>query len=242
MVDPSTQSVDSRVSTSSNVSREKVRLRFRKGGDLRFLGHHDLLRCFERMMRRAEIPFSHTQGFNPRPKMNFALSLPLGVIGCEEVLELEVEPGTFAQLSPEVLSQRLADHAPPGLEILSVREIPFRVKAQIESLTYRLRLLNPVPKLDQRINDFLSQEEVWITRTTPQKGRKKEKTTRINIRPFVLDVRQTTEGLEMQLQLTPTGTVRPIELLNLLGVKEQYDAGATLERSRLQLTDERPEL
>src|SRR5436309_1708468 len=71
--------------------RDKVRIRFRKDGALRWLSHHDLLRTVERMLRRAQLPISSTQGFHKHPRMSFALAMPLGVIGCEEVLELELD-------------------------------------------------------------------------------------------------------------------------------------------------------
>src|SRR5690242_10956811 len=69
----------------------KVRFRFRKDGALRLLSHHDLLRTFERMLRRAALPVRATRGFHPKPRLVFALSLPLGVVGCEEVAELELD-------------------------------------------------------------------------------------------------------------------------------------------------------
>ena len=72
-------------------TRDKMRFRFRKDGALRLLSHHDLMRCFERMLRRAALPVRQSQGFHPKPRLIFALSLPLGVIGCEEVAELELE-------------------------------------------------------------------------------------------------------------------------------------------------------
>ena len=71
--------------------RDKVRIRFRKGGELRLVGHHDLMRCFERMLRRAQLPFHSTEGFNPKPRLIFALSLGLGIVGSEEVVELELD-------------------------------------------------------------------------------------------------------------------------------------------------------
>src|SRR5258708_18988302 len=70
---------------------DKVRIRFRKDDDLRLLSHHDLMRAFQRMLRRASLPVQHSQGFHPQPRLIFALSLPLGVIGCEEVVELELD-------------------------------------------------------------------------------------------------------------------------------------------------------
>src|SRR4051812_33424929 len=74
----------------SPVAADKVRIRFRKDGSLRLLSHHDLLRTFERLLRRADIPCHRTQGFNPHPRIVFALSLPLGVVGLREVVEIEL--------------------------------------------------------------------------------------------------------------------------------------------------------
>src|SRR5947199_2914778 len=105
--------------------REKLRIRFRKHSDLRLISHHDLLRCFERMLRRAALPFHSTEGFNPKPRLVFALSLPLGVIGCEEVLELELDE----ELPPEEVHARLAGQTPAGLDILTVRRVPPRTTA-----------------------------------------------------------------------------------------------------------------
>ena len=68
----------------------KVRLRFAKRGDLRLVSHHDLLRCLERMLRRAQVPIAWTQGHNPRPKITFALALGLGIESHCEVVDLEL--------------------------------------------------------------------------------------------------------------------------------------------------------
>src|SRR5436309_13789025 len=96
---------------------DKVRIRFRKDGDLRLLSHHDLMRTFERMLRRAALPFRSTEGFHPKPRMVFALSLPLGVAGLDEVVEVEL---TQELPADDVLS-RLAAQAPPGLHLFSIR-------------------------------------------------------------------------------------------------------------------------
>jgi radical SAM-linked protein len=212
----------------------KVRIRFRKGGDLRFLSHHDLMRTFERMLRRAEIPFRNTQGFHPKPRLVFALSLPLGVVGLEEVVELELS----RPLSGEVIMSALAGQAPAGLDILSIRSVEFRACAQVCRLCYRVPL--PADALDpvrQRVADLLASPEHWIERTRPP-------VRRIDLRPSIRDLRVTAgvEGtaLEMDLSPTPAGTARPDEILRLLGLESLIDSGAVLERSRLELGDESP--
>src|SRR5438128_7836988 len=85
------------------ANRDKLRIRFRKLGDLRLISHHDLMRCFERMLRRAALPFRSTEGFNPKPRMAFALSLALGIEGLDEVVELELQE----ELPLEEIQERL---------------------------------------------------------------------------------------------------------------------------------------
>ena len=97
----------------------KVRLRFAKRGDLRLVSHHDLLRCLERMLRRAQIPIALTQGFSPRPKITFALALGLGIESLCEVVDLELaEP-----LEPTELLERLKAVAPPGFDWTDARPV-----------------------------------------------------------------------------------------------------------------------
>ena len=90
---------------------DKFRFRFSKSGTLRLVSHHDLMRCAERMLRRAAVPFKSTAGFHPTPRLVFALSLPLGVVGRDEVVELELtEPRDGDELLATLNAQ-----APTGL-------------------------------------------------------------------------------------------------------------------------------
>jgi radical SAM-linked protein len=234
---------------------DKVRIRFRKDGALRLLSHHDLMRCFERMLRRAALPVRQTKGFHPKPRLVFALSLPLGVIGCEEVVELELDE----TLPPEEVRERLARQAPPGLTILGLRRIDFKASAQIQSLTYRIALpAERVGDAARRATEVLAADECWAERTRPT-------LRRVDLRAWIMSLRvnETTTvsrdaersaaasaplrvaanppaHLEMELRLTPAGTARPEEVLAVLGLSDLLDAGAVLERSRLALVDETP--
>ena len=227
---------------------DRVRIRFAKSGALRLLSHHDLMRTFERLLRRAELPFFRSQGFHPKPRLVFALSLPLGVIGRAEVVELELDQA----LPPEEVQARLARQAPPGLEILSVRRIDPKVNAQVCRLAYAVRVpAERLPELSRRIAELLAADECWIDRYRPHS---RQAARRLDVRPFLADIkvmqnaecrmqneRQNTSTfsiLEMLLHLTPSGTARPEEVLGLLGLQDLLDAGAVLERTRLELQDE----
>jgi radical SAM-linked protein len=210
--------------------RAKFRLRFRKCGDLRLLSHHDLMRTFERMLRRAGLPFCSSEGFHPKPRLVFALSLPLGVAGLQEVAELELS-GT---IPPEEVRRRLAEQAPPGLEILSVEPISARTTGHPRRLGYRA----PLPPgraegLLGRIAAVMAAAECWVERTRPQRKQ-------INLRPFLDQIRITDAALEVDLWVKPSGTARPEEVLGLLGLSDVLASGAVIERYRLELEDEQP--
>lgn len=214
------------------MNRDKFRIRFRKSGDLRLVSHHDLMRCFERMLRRAELPFRSTEGFNPRPKMAFALSLALGIEGSEEVVELELNESADA----EEVRVRLSQQAPAGLEILSARRIDTRAGAQVERVRYRVALPpERVPGLHEKTKTLLEEEHCWIDRVRPQPRR-------IDIRPYLLDLNILPGALEIDIRVTPLGTARPDEVLGLLGLGDLLDAGAILHRTKLELSDECPAL
>jgi hypothetical protein len=234
-------------------ARQKVRIRFRKGGGLRLVSHHDLLRCFERMLRRAALPFHSTQGFHPKPRLVFALSLPLGVVGCEEVVELELDE----DLGADEVRRRLAEQAPPGLEILSARPVARRATAQVRRAGYRVALPEHLLRgLPPRVAELLAAVECWVERTRthfppapqqppdrpaadgPRRPAHAPPARRLNLRPYVADVRVLPDALEIDVWVTPTGTARPDEILHLLGLGDALAGGAVLERTRLELHDE----
>ncbi len=231
--------------------RDKVRIRFRKDRDLRLLSHHDLMRTFERMLRRAELPIRRTQGFHPHPRLVFALSLPLGVVGCAEVVELELDD----ILPLDEIRTRLMQQSPPGLTLLSIRRIDPKAGAQVRRLSYRV----PLPEereaaVRERIAAVLHSGECQVER-------KKPPAHLVDVRPWIADLRvvsregeapaepgaqgsagaspsQVAHALEMDLWLTPSGTARPEEILEALGLRDLFDAGAVLERTWLELHDE----
>ncbi|NLW17265.1 MAG: DUF2344 domain-containing protein, partial [Firmicutes bacterium] len=96
----------------------KYWLRYSKDGLMRFVGHLDMLRNWERILRRAEAPLAFTQGFSPRPILSLAAPLPVGLSSQAEYLELET--------SEEVSDWEgmLGPVLPPGLEILGGMQVP----------------------------------------------------------------------------------------------------------------------
>jgi len=107
------------------VSVQRFRVWFRKGERVRFISHLDVLRAWERAVRRAELPLSYSEGFTPHPKLAFASPLPLGFVGEAEIMDVtldeRVDPGEFRQ---RLLEQSNDDLGAVDIDEISVAAPP----------------------------------------------------------------------------------------------------------------------
>jgi radical SAM-linked protein len=212
------------------ITATKVRLRFAKRDDLRLVSHHDLMRCLERMLRRAAIPMAHSQGFNPRPKVVFTLALALGIEGRREVVELELaEP-----MEPAELLRRLAAAAPPGFVWLDAEAVPQGRAAQPDVVHYALDV--PAarrPDAEAALAAFLASTEWPYTRVRP------DRTLALDLRPFVLDAELDPLGvLRFRIKMLPGGSARPEEVIDALGLRDLLAQGSILIRTEVELLPE----
>lgn len=238
----------------------KFRIRFTKADDLRFLSHHDLMRLWERMLRRAGLPFRSSQGFHPKPKVVFAGALALGIAGHEEVVEIEFD----GELAEAHVQAALQAQAPEGLTLRSIQRIPIKMSGQIVKAVYRLAIPSEVrDTLGERLAALLAAPELWIDRPkhsgprtdadepapeerfdVPLRAKATPPPTdhrRLNIRPFIGPLQLSGDSLLLELLVTPHGAARPEEVLRLLGVERLFHHGeSVLERIRLVLADELP--
>lgn len=210
----------------TNDIRQRIRVRFRKQADLRWISHRDLARAFERMFRRAELKLRMSEGFHPKPKMSFPLALSLGFAAEDEVIEFELEN----ELTLEELGDRLAAHAPPGLSFVDIRLLPPGAKkAQAVSMTYTI----PVPA-ERRESaaiaccELLALETLLIERP----GRKQPIDLRADLVGVMLDE---TGVLQIQLRVTREAGAGPREVLDALGLSDLENGGHVLTRSKVQL-------
>lgn len=205
--------------------RQRVRIRFRKEGDLRLIGHLDLVRACERMFRRAGLPLRMSEGYHPKPVMTFPTALALGIAGADEMMELEmIEP-----LTADDIASRLTAQAPAGLSIEKVEVLPQNSpKGRVQHVTYEL----PIPSdraasLTAAIDQLLATDHVPFAR----EGRAEP-----------VDIRQGLELLELcdghlRFRLCVDGPppARPREILETLKVADLLDAGFHMTRTRVEL-------
>ncbi len=206
----------------------KVRLRFAKCGDLRLVSHHDLMRCLERMLRRARVPISMTQGFNPRAKMTFALALGLGIESRGEVVDLELsEP-----CEPSELLDRLASVAPPGFDWIDARSLPPGATApRPRSADYQF----PIPG-ERRDEARAALEEFLAAETWPAVRRRQGREQTLDLRPHVVSADLSGDGfLRFRLRVSPDGSARPEDVLAALRLRDLLDDGAVITRTQVDL-------
>ena len=113
----------------------RVRVRFTKLGQIRWIGHRDVARVWERSLRRAELPVARTEGFSPRPKMSFGLALSTGHESLGEYLDIEfLDDDPFAVGELAALPGRLNVALPEGMAVTAVAEVDPRAPSLQEDV------------------------------------------------------------------------------------------------------------
>lgn len=217
-----------------NTPVQRLRLRYGKKNDARFIGHLDVARFWERVFRRVDLPIAYSQGFNPQARLQFASALPVGIAGENELVDVWL----LERIEPSDWLERLRSTLPPGFILQDICEVPLRSSVMQSSLRYAIYRVYPRSDLSQdeligRVQNLLAEEEIL----RPHQ-KKKEKT--YDLRPLVdsLDV-QTENGvvvLEMKLRSGQQGNARASEVLEVLGLKDQQ---VTISRTELLLEEDK---
>lgn len=101
------------------MSSQRIRVWFRKGDRVRYISHLDVLRFWERAIRRAELPLSYSQGFTPHPKLAFASPLPLGFTAEREVMDVTLDE----RVPIDEFARRLRVESTGDLAVVAVEEV-----------------------------------------------------------------------------------------------------------------------
>ena len=158
----------------------KARIKFRKYGALRFIGHLDVMRFFQKVMRRADIPIAFTGGFSPHMIMSFASPLGIGLASEGEYFDIELT----RPINSEEAVRRMNEACVEGIEVLSFRQI--REEKKMTGMTilagadYLVSGCEALPgDWKERFRDFMAQTEIKVIKQT--KRSEKE----VDIRPLI---------------------------------------------------------
>lgn len=193
---------------NSNMTM-RIRVKFAKTEPMRFTSHLDLYRAWERLLRRAGIPVTFSQGYNPRPRIQLAAPLPLGITSSCEIIDIWLSNGSH---DPGAVKSRLIQVQPPGIEI---QEVIFvdpdspPLQKMVHASEYAVALLDPTPNLDTKIATLLNSESILRQR----RGKSYDLRPLINNLSLVPGRDITSIQLFMQLSAQEGGTGRPEEVL-----------------------------
>ena len=147
----------------------KARIKFRKYGSLRFIGHLDVMRFFQKVMRRADIPIAFSGGYSPHMIMSFANPLGIGLTSDGEYFDIEL---TEAVNSADAVRRMNEACQIEGIEIVSIRRIAEEKKMTGMTILAGADYLTSVRKgafpegWKERFSEFMEQPEIRIVKQT----------------------------------------------------------------------------
>ena len=155
-----------------NPEKIKKRLVFEKTHRMRFVGHLDMMRIFQRAISREGIELAYSQGFNPHPRMSFARPLSLGQTSHVEIMELELAK----DIPNEELVRSVNSALPVHLQILACYDMPESAKPAMSLVTHaEYKITLPETYRDEYAEDlahFLEMPSITIQKLAKFKGRK----------------------------------------------------------------------
>lgn len=182
----------------------KARIKFRKYGVMKFIGHLDIMRYFQKAMRRAEIPIAFSGGFSPHMIMSFANPLGVGLTSDAEYFDIELQD----TVDYEDCVRRLNTVMVEGMEIVNMVPISDDKKATGMAIVAAADYLSQVKQeidftdLDKKVEGFLSQPEILVLKAT----KKSEK--EVDIKPMIYQLEARDGGLFMKIA---TGSVQNLK-------------------------------
>lgn len=189
----------------------KVRVKFRKYGPVRFIGHLDVMRFFQKCIRRAEIDVAYTTGYSPHQIMTFAAPLGVGLTSDGEYMDIECNSVTTS----EDMIERFNRASVPGIEIVSVVLLPEQAgnaMASVAAASYTVRFReNREPSFDYlgQLADFYARPEILITKET------KKNTLTLDIRPGIYGLQADPESrtIRMLVDASSSGNIKPVQIM-----------------------------
>ena len=183
----------------------KIRIKFEKDGVMRYIGHLDIMRYFQKAMRRGEIDICYTTGFSPHQIMSFAAPLGVGHISFGEYFDIE----TKGTLTPLEIKEQLNTVMVPGVRIANVIELPEGAKNAMASVAAARYFVEPKdtvlskPDFEVKKDEFLNQDEILVTKQT-----KKQELT-MDIKPHIYEWIVRDNGVEMLVDASSSGNIKP---------------------------------
>lgn len=183
----------------------KIRMKFSKNGPIKFIGHLDVMRYFQKAIRRAEIDIAYSQGFSPHQIMSFAQPLGVGVESNGEYVDVELNSATSA----ENIKVKLNAVMNEGIQIESVKMLPegaMNAMASVAASKYLISIKDGYTLNDDYFGQCIKlskQEHIFIIKKT------KKSELEMDLKPAIFEMEITDAGLVMLVDSSSAGNMKP---------------------------------
>ena len=207
----------------------KVRIKFAKYGTMKFIGHLDMMRFFQKAVRRAEIDVRYSEGFSPHQIMSFAAPLGVGIESRGEYLDLEVLSMSSEADMKDALNRVMVN----GVEVLSVSVLPDQAKnamASVAAASYRLQMKEgdfPIDGLAEKLQQFYAQEHIPCIKET------KKSVIELDLKQGIYEIgAENGNAIHMLVNASSSGNIKPTVVFE----KFCAFAGCEVPASAIQVT------
>ena len=203
-----------------------IRMKFKKHGCMKFIGHLDVMRYFQKAIRRADIDIAYSEGFSPHMIMSFAAPLGVGLTSEGEYVDLQVNSCASSKAAVDALNSVMVD----GMEVVSFKLLPENVKNAMSSVAaadyfVKWREGYAPENWEEKFNTFLQKEEMLIVKKT------KRSEAEVDLKPMLYKTELRDGGIFMQVACGSVNNLKP-ELVMEAFVK---DAGIELAPFALEV-------
>ena len=185
----------------------KLRIKFSKHGVLKFIGHLDVMRYFQKAIRRAEIDIAYSTGFSPHQIMSFAAPLGIGLESNGEYMDIEVNSLTTSTQILETLNSQMVD----GIQILEVKLLPENAgnaMASVAAASYSICFregCQPQFLNQETVTAFCEQPEIIVTKQT----KRSESTFDMKPSLYAFSLCQDNKTLLLTVDASSSGNIKP---------------------------------
>ncbi|OGO03484.1 MAG: hypothetical protein A2Y59_03875 [Chloroflexi bacterium RBG_13_52_14] len=196
---------------------QRLRITFSRGEELKYITHLDLMRLWQRVLRRANIPLIYSQGFSPHPRISLAAPLAIGVTSSSELMDIYLE----RRLSPHFFIKSVKEQLPRGIDILEVAEVGVglpSLQSQLRFAEYKVVLdADKKPKeVEAAICSLLESDSLPWQHTRDKEIRKYDLRTLIED-IWLIESSPPEFAVGMRLRCDSDGTGRPEQVVSALG-------------------------
>ena len=214
----------------------RLRVRFSRGEELKFISHLDIIRLWVRALRRAQIPLEYTEGFSPHPRISLAVPLSVGVTAENELMDISMTK----VISPHWFTDTVNRQLPEGLKVLETTPISPNVpslQSQVRFTQYQVAVRTDKSEEETKtaIDNLLAAESIpWHHERDT--GRKSYDLRGLIDDIWLIEFKPSSCVLGMRLRCDETGSGRPEQVALALGFAEYPES---IQRTKLLLGSHR---